>query len=243
MSRTVVSRRDVLAGLLISPLVAAASGREAAAPASFRLLVHGKLTGAAMQGLQFGVAEAAVTAGLLQRELQLGTSAPGISGAIGVIAADTPASDAVPSNVPVVLLREVAGAAAGPCLFRIGTTRDERDAALARWRAGGPTAAAAHEPRIAEWHPALARYGAKDLNDRFRKQTGEAMTAEAWTAWFAVKALVDSALRATDADRCRALARARLDGHKGRPLRFDAASRVLQQPLYVIAGDAVVAEV
>jgi hypothetical protein len=238
MSHRVWSRRELLACLL----AAAPGWRALAAPDSFRLLVHGKLTPAAMQGLQFGVAESAVTAGLMNRELELGTSAPGLTGAIGVITAERPDPEAVPSQTPVVLLREVGGAGAGPCLFRIGLTEAERREALERWRAGTPDAAAAREPRIVEWHRSLARYGAKDLNDRYRKQTGEAMTAEAWRAWFAVKALVDSALRAPAADRCRALGGARFDGHKGRPLAFDPDTRVLRQPLYVVSGDAVVGE-
>jgi hypothetical protein len=242
MSHCVWSRRELLAGLLAGPLWAAAGTRAFAAPDSFRLLVHGKLTPATMQGLQFGVSESAVTAGLMNRELELGTSAPGITGAIGVIAAEAPDPQSIPPKTPIVLLREVSGAGPGACLFRIGLTEAERREALERWRADTPEAAAAREPRVVEWHPSLARYGAKDLNDRYRKQTGEPMNAEAWRAWFAVKALVDSALRAAEADRCRALGRARFDGHKGRPLLFDPDTRVLRQPLYIVSGDAVVGE-
>jgi hypothetical protein len=241
MSGSHLSRRDWLAWMLAAPLVAGAWARVAAAPDSFRLLVHGKLSPDAMQGLHFGVSESAVTAGLLNRELQLGTSASGITGAIGVIAAEPPGRESVPPATPVVLLRTAA--ASGPCIFRVGLTAAEREAALDRWRIGRPEPPPPPGVRVVEWHPALARYGAKDVNDRYRKQTGGSMTAEAWMAWFAVKALVDSALRATGSDRCLALARARFDGHKGRPLRFDPATGVLQQPLYVVSGDTVVAEV
>jgi hypothetical protein len=240
VSCTAFSRRDLLAWLLVGPFAAAAA-RARSAPDTFRLLVHGRLTADAMRGLQFGVSESALTAGLMQRELQLGTSAPGIKGAIGVIAAAPPDPESVPSDAPIVQLREIAGD--GPCVFRIGLSEPERQAALERWRAANADAAAARDPRIVEWHPALVRYGAKDLNDRYRKHTGEAMTADAWGAWFAVKALVDSALRAADTDLCRALAGARFDGHKGRPLTFDPATRLLRQPLYVVSGDDVIGEV
>jgi hypothetical protein len=233
------SRREWLGALLAGAAVA----RARAAPDAVRLLVHGRLAGAAMQGLQFGVAESAVTAGLMQRELQLGTSASGITGAIGVIAAEPPGADAVPARTPVVLLGDVPGASPGSCLFRVGLAPAERQAALSRWRSTASEAARAVDPRVVEWHPALDRFGAKDLNDRYRKQTGGGMTAEAWAAWFAVKALVDSALRGGDADRCRALAQARFDGHKGRALRFDPETRVLRQPLYVVSGDKIVGEI
>jgi hypothetical protein len=238
MSRTGCSRRDLLACLLAAPLAAGAWARAAATPDSFRLLVHGKLSRDAMRGLHFGVSESAVTAGLMQRELQLGTSAPGITGAIGVVAAEPPGPDSVPPATPIMLLRDAG--AHGSCLFRIGLTAADRQANLDRWRAATPQPAP--DATVVEWHPGLTRYGAKDVNDRYRKQTGGSMTAEAWTAWFAVKALVDSALRAQDGDLCRALSRARFDGHKGRSLSFDPQTRVLRQPLYVVSAGTVIAE-
>ena len=88
----------------------------------------------------------------------------------------------------------------------------------------------------AAWLPSLSRYGAEQLNDRYRSVTGTPMTSDAWLGWFAVKLLVESALRtrSTEPDTLRAhLADpdARFDGHKGEPLRFDAARRLVQ-PLY-----------
>lgn len=88
----------------------------------------------------------------------------------------------------------------------------------------------------AEWHPALERYGAGQLSDRYRAAVAVPLTAAAWLGWFAFKVLAESALRA------RSTAPASLrsyledpathfDGHKGTPLRFDAGRR-LQQPLY-----------
>jgi len=75
------------------------------------------------------------------------------------------------------------------------------------------------------WHPRLTRFGAGELNERFRRETGHAMDEAAWLGWIAVKIAAESALRRRD------LASVRVDGHKGVPLRFDA-NRNLVQPLY-----------
>lgn len=235
------SRRDLLALMLLGSVAPGRPVRGRRAPDGLRVLVHGRLTGAAAAGLRFGVAESSVTATLMRRELQLGTSAAGIGGAIGVIAAEPPGEGDIPPATPIVLLRDIPGLPDPSCTFRVGLSEAERAAALERWRTEAP--AAGKDARVVVWHPSLARYGAGDLNDRYRKETGGPMTAEAWLAWFAIKALVDSALRTPDAPRCQALARARFDGHKGRPLFFDPAARVLRQPLYVVSGDDVVGEI
>lgn len=91
------------------------------------------------------------------------------------------------------------------------------------------------------WLPGLVRFGAAQLNDRHRARFGgDGMRSAGWLGWFAVKALGESALRARSAEprllRQRLLA-ARFDGHKGTPLSFSPAQR-LMHPLYVrgIAG-------
>src|SRR5690606_27524379 len=49
---------------------------------------------------------------------------------------------------------------------------------------------------VLSWHPSLVRYGARQVNDRFRTESGrEMMTAAAWTAWLAVKVLSEAAMR------------------------------------------------
>ena len=62
------------------------------------------------------------------------------------------------------------------------------------------------------------------------------MTAPAWLGWVAVKASVEAALRSEAPLDCETLARGRFDGHKGRALTFDRATRELIQPVYVVAG-------
>ena len=63
---------------------------------------------------------------------------------------------------------------------------------------------------------------------------GHPMTADAWCGWVAVKAIVEAALRAQSlapADVADALRVLRFDGHKGQPLYFDEAQRLVQ-PTY-----------
>ena len=88
------------------------------------------------------------------------------------------------------------------------------------------------------WVPTLERFGAEQLNARYRAATGREMDERAWSAWTAVKVVVEASLRArtTDADTiARWLARpqAQFDGHKGAPLSFRAWDRQLRQPLYL----------
>jgi hypothetical protein len=85
-----------------------------------------------------------------------------------------------------------------------------------------------------EWDPALERFGAGELNERFRRRAGRPMTADAWCGWVAVKAIAEAALRARSlapADVADALRALRFDGHKGQPLYFDARQQLVQ-PTY-----------
>jgi hypothetical protein len=91
------------------------------------------------------------------------------------------------------------------------------------------------------WDAALTRFGADTLNDRFRATTGEAMTADAWLAWVAVKIIWEASLRArttSGAGLAAHLVRetTQFDGHKGRPLGFRAWDHQLRQPLYVVVA-------
>lgn len=93
------------------------------------------------------------------------------------------------------------------------------------------------------WHESLERFGAEQLNQRYARRFALPMDSDAWAGWFALKLLSESALRA-HATTARALARAltdsaaQFDGHKGVPLRFDTRTRVLRQPLYLVARDS-----
>ena len=111
----------------------------------------------------------------------------------------------------------------------------------ARREAPGPWPEGA---RAVAWHPALERFGAEQLNARWRARFGGAMDGmddAAWAAWFAVKVAWEGSSRARSAEPARLaswLERAdtRFDGHKGRPLSFRPWDHQLRQPLYVVAG-------
>ncbi|MFN2563813.1 MAG: hypothetical protein ABR499_02215 [Gemmatimonadaceae bacterium] len=92
------------------------------------------------------------------------------------------------------------------------------------------------------WHHTLGRYGAAQLNERYRRRFGADMDAAAWAGWMAMKILTEAALRARSTqavDLTRYVARpaARFDGHKGEPLAFDRRTGELRQPLYVVARE------
>jgi ABC-type branched-subunit amino acid transport system substrate-binding protein len=97
---------------------------------------------------------------------------------------------------------------------------------------------------LVAWSSSLERFGAAQLNERYRKRFGVEMDEDAWAGWLAIKVLLDAVLRKGTADPCtleRALiAGERFDGHKGVPLFFDPLSRELVQPLFALrtSGEA-----
>jgi hypothetical protein len=98
----------------------------------------------------------------------------------------------------------------------------------------------ANGAEVAVWRPSLERYGAAQLNDRFRSVTSREMDGAAWCGWFAIKALVESALRMNghggDALRDYLLGeKTEFDGHKGAPLSFRSWDHQLRQPLYAVS--------
>jgi ABC-type branched-subunit amino acid transport system substrate-binding protein len=116
--------------------------------------------------------------------------------------------------------------------------------------AHGDDAAEATEAVL--WHPSLERFGAAQLNDRFRARFGGEMDGAAWAGWMAVKVLWEASLRArtTEVEGLRGYLErdaTQFDGHKGWPLSFRAWDHQLRQPLYLVApadgGTRVVGEV
>lgn len=93
--------------------------------------------------------------------------------------------------------------------------------------------------RVVPWHESLVRYGAAQLNDRYRAATGTGMSGDAWLGWFAMKVIAETAVRTgtTDARRLQqALHGQHFDGHKGVPLHFDAAGRLVHPSYEVRRG-------
>jgi ABC-type branched-subunit amino acid transport system substrate-binding protein len=88
------------------------------------------------------------------------------------------------------------------------------------------------------WGPTLERYGASQINDRYRDKYGTGMDGNAWAGWAAVKFVAESALRTRSTDPLKLLAYlespdTQFDGHKGWPLSFRRTDHQLRQPLYV----------
>ena len=91
------------------------------------------------------------------------------------------------------------------------------------------------------WDARLERFGASQLNDRFRDLTKSDLDGPAWAAWLAVKIAAESALRtgASQPQKIRDYLESpatQFDGHKGWPLSFRAADHQLRQPLYIVAA-------
>ena len=84
-----------------------------------------------------------------------------------------------------------------------------------------------------EWDGDGVKFGAAQLNDRYRLAHEAKMSSHAWAGWFAVKVLWEAAVRSRSATP-QAIQQflespgAAFDGHMGRPLRFDMKTRTLQ---------------
>lgn len=88
--------------------------------------------------------------------------------------------------------------------------------------------------RVADWHSGLMKFGAEELNVRFRRRFGQPMDERSWHGWVAVKSAVELALRYPGGDPKLRIGDLRLDGHKGMMLSFDPQDRHLIQPVYVV---------
>jgi ABC-type branched-subunit amino acid transport system substrate-binding protein len=89
------------------------------------------------------------------------------------------------------------------------------------------------------WAGSLEKYGASQINERFRNRYHAPMDGSAWAGWVAVKIAAEAALRARSARTAALLsyleaASTTFDGHKGWPLSFRSSDHQLRQPLYVV---------
>jgi hypothetical protein len=124
---------------------------------------------------------------------------------------------------------------APPNVFSVRASSAARERAVAAWNAAKP---AANGARAVEWHAALEKYGAGQVNARFAERRLEAADSDVWSGWMAVKVAAEAIMR----DPGRPLTASRLlamsfDGHKGIPLRFHPINRHLIQPLQIVAVD------
>jgi ABC transporter substrate binding protein (PQQ-dependent alcohol dehydrogenase system) len=89
------------------------------------------------------------------------------------------------------------------------------------------------------WHASWERYGAPQLNRRFKKAEGRPMAAADWAAWMATKSIIEVALKLPESRKHRkALRDPRLvlDGFKGARLSFRPWDQQLRQPIFLAHG-------
>lgn len=206
----------------------------------------GKASARARQlGLELGVEEANHAAALFGGSVTLVALAgaePALHGVDALIGGDDAARCEQDAN---------RADAAGVLFMNVGCTNDAlRGAACRRttfhvvpsdamYRDALRLAHAGADARAAAWDPSLARFGADTLNDRFRARFDAPMTADAWTAWLAVKILWESSLRMRASDPAKLAAylvrdTTQFDGHKGQALSFRSWDHQLRQPVYVM---------
>jgi hypothetical protein len=236
------SRRSFIRTVALGIPAAGAFARDAAPAIRAVLLTASDTPRAIVRGAQFGAEEARRTAMLVGRDFALDVIYVADAAAASREAARARREGAVVIAGGVrPAIAESLAAGAAPLLAIV--RREEAEAELPdAWRVS-PIAARyaevlhasrghlqpgeAESVRVVAWHPALSRYGAGELNERFTSETGESMDEEAWFGWITTKLVVESALRKRD------IGSTRLDGHKGVLLRFDGARR-LHQPLYLV---------
>ena len=91
---------------------------------------------------------------------------------------------------------------------------------------------------VALWTGSLQRFGALELNDRYRARWKSGMTGAAWASWAAVKIIAEASLRTSSVEPFTLLAylkKSEFDGHKGWPLTFRKADHLLRQPIYIVS--------
>lgn len=216
----------------------------------------GAAAASAARGVTLGVEEAARTGELVGRRIELVTvdSIGAADGAVGgwiggfdeaacrALADRAASSESIFINVGC-RADTLRGDACKRNVFHVeASERMYADALAAR----EDDAARATEAVL--WHPSLERFGAAQLNDRFRARFGAQMDGAAWAGWMAVKVLWEASLRARTAEGAGIRAylerqSTQFDGHKGWPLSFRAWDHQLRQPLYLVADGGVAAEV
>jgi ABC transporter substrate binding protein (PQQ-dependent alcohol dehydrogenase system) len=95
------------------------------------------------------------------------------------------------------------------------------------------------------WHWTFERYGAPQLNQRFRRLAGRAMSSEDWGAWIAVRAVIEGVQRVGGASSAAIAAFVRsdalsLDLDKGVPGSFRNWNGQLRQPILLATHNAVI---
>jgi ABC-type branched-subunit amino acid transport system substrate-binding protein len=216
---------------------------------------HGEATASAavLSGVKLGAAEAKQTAKLFGSDVDLyETGGASTSGAVqaatslvsrrhiqvlvGAVASDADALSRFAETNGILFLNAASREQSLRSACRRNTFHIEASEAMyANARRSGRA-----DP-VVLWDASLQRFGASQLNDRYRTMFKSGMGGSAWSGWAAVKVAAEAALRARSADpgRLRAFLEApgtQFDGHKGWPLSFRRADHQLRQPLYIVVA-------
>jgi hypothetical protein len=177
----------------------------------------------AARGATLAAEEARRAAELLGASFAMGAPGPGTAVVVGGLATSVknPAAVFLTAGPPGVR------SPVHPRTFHVASSPRRRQEVLA---------GAVKGAGVVDWHPDLVRYGAEQLNQRFRQRFGRPMDEDAWRGWMAVKIAAEAILRNPGGDLAAALASLRFDGHKGEPLEFDSKDHHLRQPVYVVDG-------
>ena len=219
------------------------------------------------RGVRLGAAEANQTAALFGGDVQLfetnGTGAGATTAAnnllsarqvqilVGTSAADADALSRLAESRGVIFLNAASRAQSLRSACRRFTFHIEAtDAMYASAAHGGQSVRSRSVPATAQtlfehvdsvvlWGPTLERFGASQINERYRDKYHQGMDGSAWAGWAAVKIAADAALRAQSTAPAKLVAylespSTEFDGHKGWPLTFRTADHQLRQPLYIV---------
>jgi len=217
-----------------------------------------------VRGVRLGADEANQTARLFGNDVQLYEASAGADPAaaalrllserqvqviISASAADAPALSALADQRRVLFINAASRAqslraACHRYTFHVAASDAMYSNAAAAGSSGNSLRAALmggtdDADSVSLWVSTLERYGAAQINDRYRSRFHTGMDGDAWAGWFAVKVASESALRAGSSEPARLLVylespATSFDGHKGWPLSFRIADHQLRQPLYVI---------
>lgn len=219
-------------------------------------LPDGSLPESAARGVTLGVEEASRTGALVGGAIELRTT--GARGAAALIREWRPsaliggfdlesvragAALAEQAGIPFLNIGAtddvLRGAGCSPVVWHVAASEGMKASALATDGAAS---------RTVLWHPVLERYGAAQLNDRYRARFAAEMDELAWAGWMAVKVLWEASLRARSTEPAALVDHLRkgstqFDGHKGWPLSFRPWDHQLRQPLYLVDGVGAAARV
>ena len=216
------------------------------------------------RGVMLGAAEAKQTAGLFGGNVELydasaGRDAiPGASGLIsqrqiqvliGASAQDADALSKLAEQRHIIFFNVASRAQSLRAACRRYTFHVEASEAMysnaallgrqALARSLGGVLSGAADDSVVLWGSTLERYGAGQINDRYRARYRMGMDGAAWAGWAAVKIAAEAALRTKSTDPAKLIeylesSATSFDGHKGWPLSFRFADHQLRQPLYVV---------